>query len=286
MRAQHWADSLRSWSEMEGECTDGRWERTGYEILDELARGGMGIIYRARQRGLNRVVALKMILQGRFAGPEILKRFDIEARAAARLQHPNIVAIHDIGFVEGLPYFTMDLIEGPNLETRLQEGPMRTEAAAELVRTIAGAVAYAHAQGVLHRDLKPSNILIPTSGEPRLTDFGLARQADGDSTLTETGQAFGSPNYIAPEQAVDASRASAASDIWSLGAILYHMLTGRPPFTASSVADTLRAVAEEEPARPHLLNRSVSRDLETLCHNVLGGAEQASPLHSFFSTCR
>lgn len=240
-----------------------------YELLNEVARGGMGVVYRARHRGLDRVVALKMVLLGQFSGSDAQQRFRAEAQTAARLKHPRIVAIHDIGTLDGQPYFTMDLVDGPNLAEAIRAEPCSPRRAAELLGAIVEAVAYAHREGVLHRDIKPSNILLDSNGQPHLTDFGLARQIDSDSSLTLTGQALGSPNYMAPEQAVGASDVTVAADLWSLGAILYHLLTGRPPFAGATVADTLRAVRDDEPLRPRLLNSGTPVDLETICLKCL-----------------
>ncbi len=249
-----------------------------YDLLGEIARGGMGVVYRARQRGLDRVVALKMVQFGRFAGEEARSRFLVEARTAARLRHPRIVTIHEIGTLEGQPYFTMDLIEGVSLAEAVRNGPWSVRAAAGLLHSLAEAIAYAHAEGVLHRDLKPSNILLDAISQPHVTDFGLAKVlpsrtpdsgAESPADLTLTGQALGSPNYLSPEQAAGARGLTPATDVWALGAILYHLLTGRPPFAGASVAETLRALREDEPLPPRLLNTDVSVDLETICLKCL-----------------
>ena len=219
-----------------------------YELLEEIARGGMGVVYKARQVSLNRVVAVKMILCGQFAGKELFQRFRLEAEAAARLQHPNIVAIHEIGEQDGQPYFSMDYVAGPNLaQINAERGARSAEfrQAAVWVRTIAEAVHHAHQHGILHRDLKPANLLVDPDGQVRITDFGLARRLDADSTLTLTGQALGSPNYMPPELAAGQHhRAKPASDVYSIGAILYELLTGRPPFLAQSVQETLIQIPE------------------------------------------
>ena len=237
-----------------------------YELIEEVARGGMGIVYRARQVSLNRIVAVKMVLAGRFAAAETMQRFRAEAEAAARLRHPNIVGIHEVGEHDGFHYFSMDFIEGKHLGQILRERPVSPRQAAEWVRTVASAIHYAHGQGILHRDIKPSNILLDLEGRPHVSDFGLAKQIEGDSDLTVSGQVLGSPNYMPPEQAEGhAGKSAVTSDIYSLGAVLYHLLTGRPPFVAQSVPETLRMVIQGEVLRPILLNPSVPVDLETIC---------------------
>jgi len=238
-----------------------------YELLDEIARGGMGVVYRARQVSLNRVVAVKMILAGHFASRESVQRFRAEAETAARLQHPSIVAIHEIGEHEGQHYFSMDCIEGASLD---KAGPLEADRAARYLQVIAEAVHYAHERGVLHRDLKPSNVLIDAFDQPRITDFGLAKQLQTDSELTVTGQTLGSPQFMPPEQ-VRAGRGEIGprSDLYSLGAMLYHCLTGRPPFAAATVGETLAQVVDRDPVAPRELNPAVPRDLETICLKCL-----------------
>ena len=264
-----------------------------YELLDEIARGGMGVVYRARQLSLNRVVALKLLLGGEFAGPEFIKRFRREAEAAARLRHPNIVAIHEFGFQDGQQFLAMEYIEGRSLSDCVREQPMPARRAALYLHAITGAVAFAHEQGVLHRDLKPSNVLIDArTDQPRITDFGLAKQlppetplqarsagpaaahlspsgSDAPDALTISGRALGSPAYMAPEQAAGRGNIGPAADLYSLGALLYHLLTGRPPFQSDSLAETLRQVHHEEPVAPRRLNPSVPPDLETICLKCL-----------------
>jgi WD40 repeat protein/predicted Ser/Thr protein kinase len=242
-----------------------------YELLEEIARGGMGVVYRARQEGLNRLVALKVLPGGRFADETFIKRFRREAEALASLNHPNIVAIHEVGEHEGQLYFSMDLIEGHSLAERIREGdPLPIRRAAELIQRIAEAMAFAHERGLVHRDLKPSNILLDDKGVPHITDFGLAKRWDDDTNLTLTGEILGSPNYMAPEQAdPKVGPTGPASDVYSLGAMLYHLLTGRPPFMADTVAQTLRLVVEGGPVSPRLLRRGFSRDLETICLKCL-----------------
>jgi WD40 repeat protein len=241
-----------------------------FELLEELARGGMGIVYRARQVSLDRIVAVKMLLFGPLSSPEFVKRFRMEAEAAASLQHPNIVAIHEVGVHHGQHYFAMDFVEGPSLAKLLASGPLPLKRAATYLKTIAEAIHYAHERGILHRDLKPSNVLIDFSDQPRVTDFGLARRLEGESELTMTGQVIGSPNYMPPEQAAGRrGKLSRRSDIYSLGAMLYHLLTGRPPFVGEALADTLEQVLNVEPVSPRLLNPSVPGDLETVCLKCL-----------------
>jgi eukaryotic-like serine/threonine-protein kinase len=242
-----------------------------YELLDEIGRGGIGVIYRARQRSLNRFVAVKMLIAGEFASPDFKRRLHQEAKAAASLQHPNIVAIHEIGERNGQPFFSMDLVEGANLGELVREQALPARRSAQYVKTIAEATAFAHAKGILHRDLKPSNILIDCFDQPRITDFGLAKQFLGTSDLTRTYQAFGSPAYMAPEQIVDSGGPNVGPrvDIYSLGALLYHLLTGRPPFQGETLPQILRQVQENEPVAPCLLNPAVPKDLETICLKCL-----------------
>jgi serine/threonine protein kinase len=237
-----------------------------YELLKELAVGGMGVVYKARQVSLNRIVAVKMILKGTLARDEDVKRFRAEAEAAASLQHPAIVAIHEVGLHEGQHYFSMDYVEGHSLAELPREQPLSARQAAEYVRDAAEAVHYAHQQGTLHRDLKPSNILIDRQDRVRITDFGLAKRISGDSNLTLTGQVLGTPSYMPPEQA-SGKRAliGAASDIYSLGAVLYELLTGRPPFRGQSPSETLRQVETLDPVSPRLLNPSAPSAMAPRC---------------------
>lgn len=241
-----------------------------YELLEQVAEGGMGVVYRARQLSLNRIVAVKMIQPGRVGSPEMVLRFRAEAEAAASLHHPNIVPIHETGECEGQHYFSMAYIEGKNLAEAVREGPLPSARAAQLVEKIAAAVQYAHQHKILHRDLKPSNVILDEAGEPHVTDFGLARRLGGDSTLTLTGQVFGSPQFMPPEQASGRRGAVGAhSDVYGLGAIFYHLLTARPPFVGETMETTLAQVIESEPVSPRLLNASVPRDLETTCLKCL-----------------
>jgi len=241
-----------------------------YELIEEVARGGMGVVFRARQRSLGRIVAVKLLLGGGFAGESARSRFRTEASAAARLQHPNIVAIHDIGEHDGQLYFSMDLVEGGTLADRVRNGPLTAREVARIGGLIAGAVHHAHGQGVLHRDLKPSNVLLDRDGEPHVTDFGLAKHLESTVTLTDTGDVLGSPAYASPEQVRGETRAIGfASDVYSMGALLYHLMTGRPPFQGDSVEAVLRQVADAEPVSPRRLNPSVPVDLETVCLKCL-----------------
>lgn len=240
-----------------------------YELLEEIARGGMGIVFRARQINLNRTVALKMILAGQFAGEEDVQRFYTEAEAAARLDHPGIVPIFEIGEHQGQHYFSMGYIEGESLAQKVAVGPLPPREAAELVKKICMAMAYAHERGVIHRDLKPANILIDQDGQPKVTDFGLAKKTEADSNLTGTGQILGTPAYMPPEQASGQADVGPLADVYSLGAILYCLLTGRPPFQAANPMDTLLQVLDKEPIAPRTLNERLPKDLETICLKCL-----------------
>jgi eukaryotic-like serine/threonine-protein kinase len=255
-------------------------EFADYELLEELGRGGMGVVYRARQRSLDRIVALKIVLRGATASPADLARFRSEAEMAARLNHPSIVPVYEVGQHGELPYFTMRYVEGRTLAQRLAEGPLPGREAARLLLPVVRAVAAAHQQGVLHRDLKPSNVLIDENGESYVSDFGLAKRFaadDGDDAesaeraqLTQTGAILGTPGYMSPEQAAG-SRGSIgpASDVYGLGAILYAALTGRPPFQGATPVDTVMMVLQEEPAPPQVVNPRVDRDLEMIAMKSL-----------------
>jgi WD40 repeat protein/predicted Ser/Thr protein kinase len=243
----------------------------GYEILGELGRGGMGVVYKARQKSLDRVVALKMILAGAHAGKPQRERFRGEAEAAAQLQHPNIVHVYEIGEHERCPYFSLEFVDGRSLNAILSENPpLPPIEAAALVEHLAQAVHYAHQRGIVHRDLKPSNILLTHEGTPKITDFGLAKRLEGGTSNTRTGDILGTPSYMAPEQAAGKSREiGACTDIYSLGAILYEVLTGWPPFEGSSAFDTVYMVITAEPVRPSQRNARVPPDLETICLKCL-----------------
>jgi serine/threonine-protein kinase len=242
----------------------------GYEVEAVLGRGGMGVVYKARQRALDRPVAVKMLLAGPFAGPLELERFHRETAALACLRHPNIVQVHDAGDVEGRPFFTMEYVEGGSLAQKLAGTPQPARQAAALLATLAEAVHVAHQGGIVHRDLKPANILLTADGTPKITDFGLARRLQGGAGLTQTGVPVGTPSYMAPEQARGQTRAiGPAVDVYALGAILYELLTGRPPFRAETPAETVLQVVSQEPAPPARLNAKVPRDLETVCLKCL-----------------
>src|SRR5262249_46724638 len=223
----------------------------GYQIEGVLGRGGMGVVYKARHLALKRVVALKMILSGGHADESARQRFRAEAEAVARLQHPNIVQVHEVGEHEGLPYAALELVEGGSLAERLKRSPVPPREAAELIATVAGAMHLAHSRNIVHRDLKPANILLDANGAPKVTDFGLARQLDSDSSQTQTGTAVGTPSYMSPEQAAGESKhVGPAADVFALGAILYECLTGRPPFQGTSIVATLDMVPSQEPLAP------------------------------------
>ncbi len=241
-----------------------------YQLLSELGRGGMGVVYKARQEDLDRVVAVKMILSRHLASPEQVRRFQAEARAAAKLRHSHIVPIHEVGQLNGQDFFTMDYIEGQSLAQHIQQGPVDVATAVRILSTIARAVEYLHAQGIVHRDLKPSNILLDAQGEPYLTDFGLAKMLQPDVQATATGVIAGTPAYMAPEQAAGRGReVGPASDVYSLGAILYELLTGQPPFLEENPLDTLLNVLSADPMLPRRLNPKIPRELELICLTCL-----------------
>jgi eukaryotic-like serine/threonine-protein kinase len=242
----------------------------GYEVLDEIGRGGMGVVYKARQVRLNRIVALKMILAGEHAGPEAAARFLTEAEAVARLQHPQVVQIFSIGDHEGHPYLEMEYVAGGSLGARLDGTPWSAGEAARLLESLARTIHEAHRHGIVHRDLKPANILLTPDGTPKLSDFGLAKSLDGDADLTRSDTVLGSPSYMAPEQAGGrAKQVGPSADVYALGAILYTLLTGRPPFKAATVLQTLEQVKNVEPLPPSRLMPGLPRDIETICLKCL-----------------
>jgi len=267
-----------------------------YQLLEMIGRGGMGVVYKARQKHLNRLVALKMVQNWRDASLDTLARFQIEARAAAKLDHPNIVPTYQIGESNGQPFFSMKLVAGASLAKQIRDlalvqpgdgkgakpspRPIREAQVliTSLLAKVARAVHFAHQQGVIHRDLKPSNILIDAAGEPHLTDFGVAKLMEHDSGLTRTNDVLGTPAYMAPEQA--AGKAVTPSvDIYSLGAILYELLTGQPPFRGTSPLETLRKAAEEEPVPPSTMNGSTDAELAAICLKCL----EKNPMHRYGS---
>jgi hypothetical protein len=250
------------------ESMKGRPEVAGYEILGELGRGGMGVVYKARHHSLNRLVALKMILAGGHAGEHELTRFRSEAQAVARLHHPNIIQIYEVGEA-GQPYFSLEFCEGGSLAQQLDGTPLPPLKAAELVETIAKAMDTAHQAGIVHRDLKPANILLTADGTPKVTDFGLAKQLDTGGQ-TASGLVMGTPSYMAPEQAGGKGKTvGPAADVYALGAILYELLTGRPPFKAATPLETVLQVVADDPAPPRQLNAAVPKDLEAICLKCL-----------------
>jgi WD40 repeat protein/tRNA A-37 threonylcarbamoyl transferase component Bud32 len=252
----------------------------GYEIVEELGRGGMGVVYKARALSLNRIVALKMILAGAHAGPKAMLRFLNEAEVAARLRHPNVVQIFGLGDHEGRPYVELEYVEGGSLARRLGGTPHAAPGAAALVEVLARAVHAAHSQGIIHRDLKPANVLLTRDGVPKITDFGLAKATDSNSGLTGSDAVLGSPSYMAPEQAERGGRSvGPAADVYALGAILYELLTGRPPFKAASVLETLEQVRSADPVSPSRLQPGLARDLETICLKCL----RKDPAHRYGS---
>src|SRR5881398_700574 len=241
-----------------------------YELLDEIGRGGQGVVFRARQKSLNRIVALKVISLGQWASKAHLRRFRLEAEAAAKLEHPGIVPIHEVGERDGSCYFSMKFIEGGQLDEVARRQPMPIRQAAELIAKVARTVHYAHEHGILHRDIKPGNILLDAKGEPHLTDFGLARLVESESSVTQTLDVLGTPSYMAPEQAVGNNAAiSSATDVYGLGAVLYQLLIGQPPFAGGTTYETIKLLLDTEPRQPRLLNPKIDRDLSTICLKCL-----------------
>ena len=280
-------DEAKQFFEEQSACRkdleDTRWEAGGaapgesglpalddYELLEELGRGGVGVVYKARQRSLDRLVAIKFLLSGPLARPDYVQRFRVEASAAASLRHPNIVAVHEVGVKEGYHYLVMDYIAGQTLAGLSGGQPFSPRTAAGIIKTIAEAVHFAHEHKVLHRDLKPSNVLVDHDEQPHVTDFGLAKRLDAETDLTLSGQILGSPSYMSPEQA-NARRGQVGrhSDVYSLGALLFCLLTGRPPFVAETISDTIQLVLEGEPITPRTLVLGIPRDLETICLKCL-----------------
>ncbi len=241
-----------------------------YELLEEVGRGGQGVVFRARQKSLNRTVALKVISLGQWASKAHLKRFRREAEAAASLEHPGIVPIHEVGERDGSCYFSMKFIEGGQVDEVIRRTPMSIRQAAELIAKVARTVHYAHEHGILHRDIKPGNILLDRKGEPHLTDFGLARLVESESSVTQTLDVLGTPSYMAPEQAVGNNAAiSSLTDVYGLGAVLYQLLTGQPPFAGGTTYETIKLLLDTEPKPPRLLNPKIDRDLSTICLKCL-----------------
>ena len=263
IQAHHKSARTESAATMLGQLGD-------YELLEEVGRGGQGVVFRARQKSLNRTVALKIIGLGQWATSAHLKRFRLEAEAAARLEHPGIVPIHEVGERDGSCYFSMKFIEGGQLDAVVRREPMAVRRAAELIAKVARTVHYAHEHGILHRDIKPGNILLDGKGEPHLTDFGLARLVESESTVTRTMEVLGTPSYMAPEQAVGNNDAvSSVTDVYGLGAVLYQLLTGHPPFAGGTTYETIKLLLDSEPGRPRLWNPKVDRDLSTICLKCL-----------------
>src|SRR5215471_6798193 len=241
-----------------------------YELLDEVGRGGQGVVFRARQKSLNRVVALKVIGLGQWATQAHLKRFRLEAEAAASLDHPCIVPIYEVGESDGQCYFSMRFVEGGRLDEVLKHKPVSIRQATELVAKVARTVQYAHQRGILHRDIKPGNILLDKNSEPHLTDFGLARLVESESTITRTVEVLGTPSYMAPEQAAPGNApVTRATDVYGLGAVFYQLLTSHPPFVGGTTYETIKLLLEDEPRPPSLWNPKVDRDLSTICQKCL-----------------
>ena len=252
-----------------------------YELLEEIGRGGQGVVFRARQKSLNRIVALKVISLGQWASKTHLMRFRREAEAAARLEHPGIVPIHEVGEREGSCYFSMQFIQGGQLDEAVRDKPMPGRQAAELMAKIARIAHYAHEHGILHRDIKPGNILVDAKGEPHLTDFGLARLLESESTITRTIEVMGTPSYMAPEQACpqrysvaggaagQTAELTSAIDVYGLGAVFYQLLTNHPPFAGGTTYETIRLLLNTDPRHPRLWNPKIDRDLSTICLKCL-----------------
>jgi cytochrome c peroxidase len=242
----------------------------GYKVLFEIGRGGMGVVYKAREQKLNRIVALKMIVSGRFTSVDLLARFRTETQIVAQLQHPNIMQIYEVGEFEGTPYCAFEYMDGGSLSTKVGREPQPSREAAQLIETLARAMHSAHLRGIVHRDLKPGNILLTTDGLPKIADFGLAKRLESESGQTQTGSILGTPSYMAPEQAAGKTkRVGPSADVWALGAILYHLLTGQPPFQGITMLDTLEQVRNRDPVPPSRNRPKLPRDLETICLKCL-----------------
>src|SRR5256886_540922 len=249
--------------EMLGELGD-------YELVEEVGRGGQGVVFRARQKSLNRTVALKVISLGQWASKAHVKRFRREAEAAASLDHPSIVPIYEVGERDGSCYFSMKFVEGGQLDEVSRRRPISIRHAAELIAKVARTVHYAHEHGILHRDIKPGNILLDDKGEPHLTDFGLARLVETESTMTRTLEVLGTPSYMAPEQAAgNNTQLTSATDVYGLGAVFYQLLTGQPPFAGGTTYETIKLLLDTEPRQPRLLNSKIDRELSTICLKCL-----------------
>src|SRR5437667_10390836 len=262
-KAARAATSSERLAKMLGELGD-------YELLEEVGRGGQGVVFRARQKSLNRTVALKVISLGQWASKAHVKRFRREAEAAASLEHPGIVPIHEVGERDGQCYFSMKFVEGGQLDEVARRAPMSIRQAVEPSVHVARIVHYAHEHGILHRDIKPGNILLDAKGEPHLTDFGLARLVESESSVTHTLEVLGTPSYMAPEQAVGNNAAvTKVTDVYGLGAVLYQLLTGHPPFAGGTTYETIKLVLETEPRQLRLWNRKIDRDLSTICLKCL-----------------
>ncbi len=259
-----------------GSADAGRHSKVGdYELLHEIARGGMGVVYKARHTKLGRLAAVKLIRSGDLAGEEEVRRFYAEAEAASQLDHPGIVPLFEAGQENGQHYLAMAFVDGPSLWQKVKEQPLEPREAARVMQQVAEAVQHAHERGIIHRDLKPQNILMTSTGQARVTDFGLAKQMATDSSLTATGQVMGTPSYMPPEQASGSVKElDQRADVYSLGATLYCLLTGRPPFQAATLTETLRQVAEQDPVSLRLLNSSIPVELEAICSKCLAKSRE------------
>jgi serine/threonine-protein kinase len=241
-----------------------------YELLEEIGRGGQGVVFRARQKSLNRTVALRVISLGQWASKAHLRRFRLEAEAAAKLEHPGIVPIHEVGERDGSCYFSMKFVEGGQLDEVARREPMPIRRTVELIAKVARTVHYAHEHGILHRDIKPGNVLLDQKGEPHLTDFGLARLVESESSVTHTLDVLGTPSYMAQEQALGNNAAvTSVTDVYGIGAVLYQLLTGHPPFAGGTTYETIKLLLDSEPRPARLWNPKIDRDLSTICLKCL-----------------